>query len=99
MPKSKGGLTNHQRSNHVAELGERSSSSEEIIISTEKIAGLIRDIGRHFIDEKLYNKEHTSEVFELQPSDSFVSFINQVLLKFNRKRVLWQNKFKLERIF
>ncbi|CAB4030331.1 Hypothetical predicted protein [Paramuricea clavata] len=59
--KSKGGLTNHQRSKHVAELGERSSSSEDLIISTEKIAGLIRDISRHLIDEKLYKEEHTSE--------------------------------------
>ena len=58
------------------------------------IVGLICDICRHLIDEKLYKEEHTSEVFKLQPSDSFVSFINQLLLKFNRKKN--QDKFLKE---
>ena len=47
------------------------------MISIENISGLIRDIGEHLIDEKLYKKEHIAEVFKLQPSGSFVAFINQ----------------------
>ena len=52
----------------------------------ENIAGLIRDIGEHLVDEKLYKEEHTAEIFKLKPSDSFVTFINQLLSRFKRKR-------------
>ncbi|XP_028405245.1 uncharacterized protein LOC114527750 [Dendronephthya gigantea] len=84
--KSKGGLTRHQRSKHVAELGEGSSIQSDIpLISEEKVCDLIRDIGRHLVDEKLYRKEHTAEVFKLQPSKSFVTFANQLLVKFKRR--------------
>ena len=86
MCKSKGGLTKHQRSKHAAELGECSSSSVDVIVTKEKMASLIRDIGRYLVDEKLYRKEHSAEVFKLEPSDSFVSFINQLLLKYKRKK-------------
>ena len=95
MCKSKGGLTKHQRSEFAAELGECSSSSEDVIIVTkEKMASLIPDIGRYLVDEKLYKKEHSAEVFKLEPSDSFVSFINQLLLKYKRKKN--QDKFLKE---
>ena len=60
----------------------------------ENIARLIRDIGKHLVDEKLYKEEHTAEVFKLQPSGSFVTFINQLLSKFKRKKN--QDKFLKE---
>ena len=77
----------------MEQLGESSSSSEldENVISKENICSIIRDIGRHLVDEKLYKKEQTAEIFKLHPSKSFVSFVNQLLLKFKRKRN--QDKF------
>ena len=86
--KSKGGLTKHQRSKHAEQLGESSSSSmlAENVVSVENIRTIIRDIGRHLVDEKLYKEERTAEIFKLHPSDSFVSFVNQMLLKFKRRR-------------
>jgi hypothetical protein len=89
-------LTKHQRSKHVGQLGESSSSSklDKNFISMENICSIIRDIGRHLVDEKLYKKERTPEIFKLHPSESFVSFVNQSLLKFKRKRN--QDKFLKE---
>ncbi len=55
------------------------------------MASLISDIGRYLVDEK---KEHSAEVFKLEPSDLFVSFINQLLLKYKRKKN--QDKFLKE---
>ena len=52
----------------------------------EIISDLIRNIGKHLVDEKLFKEEHTAEIFKLKPSDSFLTFINQLLLKFKRKR-------------
>ncbi len=89
-------LTKHQRSKHVEQLGESSSSSklDKNVISMENICSIIRDIGRHLVDEKLYKKERTAEIFKLHPSELFVSFVNQSLLKFKRKRN--QDKFLKE---
>ena len=94
--KSKGGLTKHQRSKHVEQLGECSSSSklDTNLISMERVCSIIRDIGRHLVDEKLYKEERTAEIFKLHPSESFVSFVNQSLLKFKRRRN--QDKFLRE---
>ena len=47
---------------------------------------LIRNIGKHLVDEKLFKEEHTAEIFKLKPSYSFLTFINQLLSKFKRKR-------------
>ena len=52
----------------------------------ERTCSLIRDIGRYLGDEKLYKEEHIAEVFKLQPSDLFVRVLNELLLKFKRKR-------------
>ena len=80
----------------MEQLGESSSSSklDENVISMENICSIICDIGRHLVDEKLYKKERTAEIFKLHPSESFVSFVNQSLLKFKRKRN--QHKFLKE---
>ena len=85
--KSKGGLTKHQQSKHVEQLGESSSSSnlDRNVISLEKICSVIRDIGRHSVDEKLYKEDRTAEIFKLHLSESFVSFVNQSLWKFKRR--------------
>ena len=37
-------------------------------------------------DEKLYKPEQISEVFKLEPSESFVNFLNDIVLKFKRKK-------------
>lgn len=77
-------------------MGESSSSSEieKNVISMENISSIIRDIGRHLVDEKLYKEEQTAEIFKLHPSELFVGFVNQLLLKFKRKRN--QDKFLTE---
>ena len=69
----------------MAELGESSSSmtsNENLSLSLEKTCCIIRDIGRYLADEKHYMQEHIGEVFQLQPSDSFVEMINNMLLKY-----------------
>ena len=50
----------------------------------EIISDLILNIAKHLVDEKLFKEEHTAEIFNLKPSDSFLTFINQLLLKFKR---------------
>ena len=75
----------------MAELGDNSSS----MTSNKNIFGfifgdkiwfylccIIRVIGRYLADEKLYKQERIGEVFQLQPSDSFVEMINNMLLKY-----------------
>lgn len=54
---------------NVVELRER--SFDQRVLSVEKVSRLMRDIGRHLADEKLYKDEHTAEVFKLQPSEYF----------------------------
>ena len=79
----------HRRSKHMAELGESSSSmtsNENLSLSLEKTCCIIRDIGRYLADEKHYMQEHIGEVFQLQPSDSFVEMINNMYWKFKIKR-------------
>ncbi|XP_028410458.1 uncharacterized protein LOC114533071 [Dendronephthya gigantea] len=86
--KSKGGRTKHQRSKHIDELGESSTSSSvtNVVITLERTKSIIRDIGRYLTDEKLYKPEQTAEVFKLEPSKSFVKFLNDLLVKFKRKK-------------
>lgn len=95
MCKSQGGLTKHRRSKHVAELKESSCSNENIEFTLGKTCAVIRDIDRYLADEKLHRKEHIAEVFKLIPSDSFVTFVDELLLKFKRK----QNKDKFLKEF
>ena len=85
--KSKGGWTKHQQSKHAEQLGEGFFSMlAENVVSVENICAIIRDIGQHLVDEKLYIEERAAEIFKLHPTDSFVSFVNQMLLKFKRRR-------------
>ena len=56
------------------------------VVSGEKIEELIGDIGQHLKNERLYKEEHIAEVLKLQPSDSFVKFLNTILSKFKRRK-------------
>lgn len=69
----------------MAELGA-SSTSRNDVISMDKVKDIIRDIGRYLTDEKLYKPEQAAEVFKLEPSESFVTFLNDLLLKLKRKK-------------
>ncbi|CAB4036894.1 Hypothetical predicted protein, partial [Paramuricea clavata] len=51
-----------------------------------KVKELIGDIGKHLTDEKLYKKEDIAEVLNLQPTDSFVKFLNSILSKFKNRK-------------
>ncbi|CAB4012198.1 Hypothetical predicted protein [Paramuricea clavata] len=53
-----------QRSKHMAELGESSTSSStrDVVITTNKTRDIIRDIGRYLTDEKLHKPEQAAEV-------------------------------------
>ena len=62
--------------------------SQEELVSLEKVKSLIRDVGRHLSDEKLYKEEHISEIFKLKPSPLFVKFLNSLLSNFTRKNNL-----------
>lgn len=62
--------------------------SQEQLVSLEKAKSLIRDVGRHLSDEKLYKEEHISEIFKLEPSPLFVKFLNSLLNHFKRKKNL-----------
>ena len=72
----------------MAELGESSTSSStrDVVITMDKTRDIIRDIGRYLTDEKLYKPEQAAEVFKLEPSESFVKFLNDLLLKLKRKK-------------
>ena len=70
----------------MAELGESSSSSPANVITLEKTKSFIRDIGGYLTDKKLYKPKQISEVFKLEPSESFVNFLNDIVLKFKRKK-------------
>jgi hypothetical protein len=71
----------------VDELGESSTSSSAAdVVTLEKTRSIIRDIGRYLTDEKLYKPEQTTEVFKLEPSESFVKFLNDILHKVKRKK-------------
>ena len=78
--KSIGGRTKHHRSKHMDKLGE-SSTAKDIVILMDKTKDIIRDIRRYLTDEKLYKPEQAAEVFKLEPSESFVTFFNDLLLK------------------
>jgi hypothetical protein len=71
----------------MAELGESSTSSStrDIVITMDKMRDIIRDIGHYLTDEKLYKPEQAAEVFKLEPSETFVKFLND-LLKLKRKK-------------
>jgi hypothetical protein len=72
----------------MAELMESSTSSStrDIVITMDKTRDIIRDIGRYLTDKKLYKPEQAVEVFKLEPSESFVKFLNDLLLKLKRKK-------------
>ena len=72
----------------MAELGESSTSSStrDVVITIDKTRDIIRDIGHYLTDEKLYKPEQAAEVFKLEPSESFVKFLNDLLLKLKRKK-------------
>ena len=72
----------------MAELGESSTSSltRDIVITMDKMRDTIRDIGRYLTDEKLYKPEQAAEVSKLEPSETFVKFLNDLLLKLKRKK-------------
>lgn len=55
---------------------------------------LIRDIGRYLTDEKIYKQEQITEIFNLQPSDSFIAAMDKLLSKFQSKKN--QDKFLQE---
>ena len=61
----------------MAELGESSSTSSDVILMN-KTKDIIRDVGRYLTDEKLYKPEQVAEVFKLEPSESFVNFLNDL---------------------
>ena len=89
MCKSKGGRTKHQRSKHADELGEGSSSSASTAvnwITADQTRTIIRDIGKYLTDEKLFQTKQIEEVFKLEPSAHFVSFLNDILDKWKRKK-------------
>jgi hypothetical protein len=52
----------------------------------DKTRDIIRDIRRYLTDEKLYKPEQAAEVFKLEPRESFVRFLNDLLLKLKRKK-------------
>ena len=85
--KSKGGRTKHRRSKHVDEMEDGSCLSDiSVSIAFEDIQSVIRDIGRYLSDENIYKKEQITEVFNQQPSDSFLAAMNKPLSKFKLKK-------------
>ena len=52
----------------------------------DKTRDIIRDICRYLTDEKLYKPEQAAEVLKLETSESFVKFLNDLLLKLKRKK-------------
>ena len=69
-------------------MGESSTSSSaaNVIITLDKTRSIIRDIERYLTDEKLYKPKQAAEVFKLEPSESFVNFLNDILVKLRRKK-------------
>ena len=69
-------------------MGESSTSSSaaNVVIALDKTRSIIRDIGRYLTDEKLYKPKQAAEVFKLEPSESFVKFLNDILVKLRRKK-------------
>ena len=70
----------------MEELGENSTLSPANVITLEKTKSFIRDIGPYLTDEKLYKPEQILDVFKLEPSESFVNFLNDIMVKFKRKK-------------
>ena len=62
------------------------SSDNSVSIAFEDIQSVIRDIGRYLSDENIFKKEQITEVFNLQPSDSFLAVMNKLLAKFKLKK-------------
>jgi hypothetical protein len=91
--KSKGGLTKHFRSKHLAvntgsntdKATKKAKKQIPCYVTEEKILSIIREIGKFLTDEKIYPKKLVAEVFNMQPSKSFVDDINALLDKFHRK--------------
>ena len=62
------------------------SSDNSVSIALKDIKSVIRDIGRYLSDENIYKKEQITEIFKLQPSDSFLAAMNKLLSKFKLKK-------------
>jgi hypothetical protein len=58
----------------------------------DKTRDIIRDIGRYLADEKLYKPEQAAEVFKLEPSETFVKFLNDLLL-YGNTNANWHEYF------
>ena len=86
--KSKGGLTRHKRSKHADVNGESSAaaSPNSTIIDSDKVRALISKIGQYLNDEKIYKECDIEALKKLEPSESFVKFVNGVLSKFKRRK-------------
>ena len=63
-----------------------SSSTRDVVITMDKARDIIRDIGCYLTDEKLYKPEQAAEVFKLERSETFVKFLNDLLLKLKKRR-------------
>ena len=93
MCKSKGGLTKHFRSKHLAvntgsntdKATKKAKKQIPCYVTEEKILSIIREIGKFLTDGKIYPKKLVAEVFNMQPRKSFVDDINALLDKFHRK--------------
>ena len=93
MCKSKGGLTKHFRSKHLAvntssntdKATKKAKTQIPCYVTEEKILSIAREIRKFLTDEKIYPKKLVAEVFNMQPSKSFVDDINALLDKFHGK--------------
>ena len=85
--KSKSGRTRHKRSKHPDENCESSAAvPPNSTITSDKVCGLICDIGQYLTDENIYKEDHVEAVKKLKPSESFIKFLAGVLLKFKRQK-------------
>ena len=72
-------------------LGE-SSTAKDAVILMDKTKDIIQDIGRYLTDEKLYKPEQAAEVFKLEPSESFVTFLNDLLIELKQRKAKTSSK-------
>ena len=68
--------------------GESSAaaSPNSTIIDSDKVRALISKIGQYLKDEKIYKECDIEVVKKLEPSESFVKFVNGVLSKFEWRK-------------
>ena len=87
MCKSKG-LTRNKRSKHPDKNGESSAAvlPNSTIIDSDKVCALISNIGQYLGDEKIYKESDIEAVKKLEPSETFVKFLNSGLSRFMRRK-------------